>query len=92
MGHTNFNMRLDDALRARAYPVIEQYELTPSQAVRMFLNQIAETGKIPLSFDWAADQLSTTAMQALEQNQAEQARGTSTKFTSLKDLMSSLEK
>ncbi|WLF84041.1 type II toxin-antitoxin system RelB/DinJ family antitoxin [Moraxella sp. ZY210820] len=29
-----------------------QYGLTPSQAVRMFFNQIAQTGKVPLSFDW----------------------------------------
>lgn len=52
MGYTNFNMRLDDELRANAYPVLEKYGLTPSQAVRMFFNQIANTGKIPLSFDW----------------------------------------
>lgn len=52
MSYTNFNMRLDNDLRGRAYPVLEQYGLTPSQAVRMFFNQIAQTGKVPLSFDW----------------------------------------
>lgn len=36
MSHTNFNMRLDNDLRQKAYPVLEQYGLTPSQAVRMF--------------------------------------------------------
>lgn len=55
MGYSNFNMRLDDDLRSRAYPVLEKYGLTPSQAVRMFFNQIGETGKIPLSFDWASN-------------------------------------
>ncbi|MBR4876748.1 MAG: type II toxin-antitoxin system RelB/DinJ family antitoxin, partial [Rhodocyclaceae bacterium] len=50
MSYTNFNMRLDDNLRHRAWPVLEQYGLTPSQAVKMFFNQIAQTGKIPLSF------------------------------------------
>lgn len=54
MSYTNFNMRLDNNLRGRAYPILEQYGLTPSQAVRMFFNQIAETGKVPLSFDWAS--------------------------------------
>lgn len=53
MDYTNFNMRLDNNLRQRAYPILEQYGLTPSQAVRMFFNQIAQTGKVPLSFDWA---------------------------------------
>lgn len=53
MDYTNFNMRLDNNLRGRAYPILEQYGLTPSQAVRMFFNQIAQTGKVPLSFDWA---------------------------------------
>ncbi|WP_019674150.1 type II toxin-antitoxin system RelB/DinJ family antitoxin [Psychrobacter lutiphocae] len=55
MGHSNFNMRLDDDLKASAYPVLEQYGLTPTQAVRMFLNEIAQTKKIPLSLDWASD-------------------------------------
>lgn len=53
MSYTNFNMRLDDELRNKAYPILETYGLTPSQAVRMFFNQIAQTGKVPLSFDWA---------------------------------------
>nr|UOP04948.1 type II toxin-antitoxin system RelB/DinJ family antitoxin [Conchiformibius kuhniae] len=61
MGYSNFNMRLDDKLRADAYPVLEQYGLTPSQAVRMFFNQIARTGKVPLSFDWAAPNAATLA-------------------------------
>lgn len=59
MDYTNFNMRLDNNLRGRAYPVLEQYGLTPSQAVRMFFNQIAQTGKVPLSFDWADNQVLT---------------------------------
>lgn len=56
MEYTNFNMRLDNDLRGRAYPILEQYGLTPSQAVRMFFNQIAQTGKVPLSFDWAVQE------------------------------------
>lgn len=66
MGYTNFNMRLDDELRASAYPVIEQYGLTPSQAVRMFFNQIAQTKEIPLSLDWAKRTPNSTTVAALE--------------------------
>ena len=32
MAYTNFNMHLDDMLRAHAYPILEQYDLMPSQA------------------------------------------------------------
>lgn len=56
MGYSNFNMRLDDSLRNSTYPVLEKYGLTPSQAVKLFFNQIAQTGKVPLSFDWADTQ------------------------------------
>lgn len=66
MSYTNFNMRLDDDLRANAYPVLEQYGLTPSQAVRMFFNQIAQTKEIPLSLDWAKRITNATTVQAIE--------------------------
>lgn len=72
MSYTNFNMRLDDDLRASAYPVLEQYGLTPSQAVRMFFNQIAKTGEVPLSFDWASripNNITVAAIKAAEQKE-----------------------
>ncbi|QIW15245.1 addiction module antitoxin [Pasteurellaceae bacterium RH1A] len=93
MDYTNFNMRLDNNLRGRAYPILEQYGLTPSQAVRMFFNQIANTGKIPLSFDWAAEQnleVSDRVQAILAQNQAEQAQGKSTKYANLDEMMADL--
>lgn len=67
MGYTNFNMRLDDTLRENAYPVLEQYGLTPSQAVRMFFNQIANTGKIPLSLDWASHTPNQKTLEAIHE-------------------------
>lgn len=54
MGYTNFNVQLDSELYQAACSVLEQYGLTPSQAVQIFFNQIVHTGKVPLSFDWAA--------------------------------------
>lgn len=55
MATTNFNLRLEQDLRDRAFPVFERYGLTASQAFKLFLNQVAETNKIPLSFDYVAD-------------------------------------
>lgn len=74
MSYTNFNMRLDDDLRANAYPVLARYGLTPSQAVRMFFNQIANTGKIPLTLDWASTTPNQTTLEAI--NELENGGGT----------------
>lgn len=34
--------------------MLEGYGLMPSQAIKLFLHQIAETNRIPLSFDYQA--------------------------------------
>ncbi len=52
MATTNFNLRLEQDLRDRAFPVFERYGLSASQAFKLFLTQVAETNKIPLSFDY----------------------------------------
>ena len=49
MATTNFNLRLEQDLRDRAFPVFERYGLSASQAFKLFLTQVAETNKIPLS-------------------------------------------
>lgn len=67
MGYTNFNMRLEDSLRAEVYPILEQYGLTPSQAVRMFFNQIAKTGKVPLTLDWASKIPNKATLEAIRE-------------------------
>ena len=85
MAYSNFNMRLDDKLRAEAYPVLEQYGLTPSQAVRMFFNQIARTGKVPLSFDWGAPNPATLAAIAELEN------GSGTRYTDLDEAVRAMQ-
>ena len=50
MSSVNFNVRMDKTLKERAFPIIESYGLTPAQAIKLFLNQIADTRTIPLSF------------------------------------------
>lgn len=81
MSYTNFNMRLDDNLRANAYPVLEQYGLTPSQAVRMFFNQVANTGKIPLSFDWADHTPNPETAEAIRQGREDYRAGKLTAYS-----------
>ena len=47
MSTTNYNIRLDQDLKDRSFSVLESYGLTPSQAIRLFLNQVADTNAIP---------------------------------------------
>jgi len=54
MSTTNYNIRLDQELKEKAFSVLESYGLTPSQAIKLFLHQVAETNSIPLSFDYHA--------------------------------------
>lgn len=48
---TNFSIRLDDELKQKSFAVIEGFGLTPSQAIRLMLKQIADTGSLPISFE-----------------------------------------
>ncbi len=52
MQTTNYNIRLDKELKDTAFNVFDSYGLTPSQAIKLFLTQVANTKVIPLSFDW----------------------------------------
>ena len=51
MTTTNYNIRLEQELRDRAFAVFERYGLAPSQAIKLFLNQVADTQSIPLTFN-----------------------------------------
>ncbi len=50
MTTTNYNIRLDQELKENAFAVFESYGLTPSQAIKLFLTQVAQTNQVPLSF------------------------------------------
>lgn len=54
---TNYNLRIDTELKERAFLVFEKYGLTASQAMKLFLTQVANTNAIPLSFDYAKNSL-----------------------------------
>lgn len=54
MTTTNYNIRLEKELKDNAFAVFESYGLTPSQAIKLFLTQVAQTNTVPLSFDYQA--------------------------------------
>ena len=56
MATTNFNLRLEQDLRDKAFPVFERYGLSASQAFKLFLTQVAETNKIPVVIVSTKDQ------------------------------------
>ena len=86
MTTTNYNIRLDQDLKDRACPVLESYRQTPSQAIRLFLNQVADTNAVPLSFDYQP-KLNAQTIAAI----AEIASGEGTKYDNFDDLMGELE-
>ena len=49
---TNYNIRLDRELKENAFAVFDGYGLTPSQAIKLFLTQVAQTNQVPLSFEY----------------------------------------
>lgn len=70
MPSTNYNIRLDQDLRDRAFAVFESYGLAPAQAIKLFLNQVADTRTVPLSFSYKAERMPN----ALAQQTSEEAR------------------
>ena len=86
MTTTNYNIRLDHDLKDRSFSVLESYGLTPSQAIRLFLNQVADTNAVPLSFDYQP-KLNAQTIAAI----AEIASGEGTKYDNFDDLMGELE-
>ncbi len=82
MTTVNYNIRIDKELRDKAFSVLERYGLPPSQAVKIFLNQIARTNSIPLSFDYEK-QPNAITQRAIDE--LENGKGTS--YNSLDDLL-----
>lgn len=85
MTTTNFNVRLDENLRAEAAQILASYGLSPTQAVKLFFNQIVATKKIPLSFDYQATEKQPTAK--LLNAIAELENGETTTYESLDDFV-----
>lgn len=56
MSSSTFNVRMDDKLRAEATEILADYGLSPTQAVKLFFNQVVQTKKVPLRFDYKTDE------------------------------------
>lgn len=85
MATSNFNIRLDDDLRVKATQIFAGYGLTPTQAIKLFLNQVVATHKVPLSFDYqtAEKQPTVKLLNAI----AELENGETTTYESLDDFV-----
>lgn len=86
MATANYNIRLDDELKKRAFPVFESYGLTPSQAIKLFLNQVADTHVIPLSFEHKAVNYPNLETQKAI-IEARQEFATATRYKSMEEAM-----
>lgn len=67
MTTSNLNIRLDDNLRNEATAVLAEYGLSPSQAIKLFFNQVVATKKVPLSFDWQATEPNAITIRAMRE-------------------------
>ena len=65
VANTSFNLRLDKELKEQSFAVIERYGLTPTQAIKLFLKQVADRKILPLSFNYQADEPNEETMQAI---------------------------
>lgn len=79
---TNFNLRLDENLKAQSFSVIESFGMTPSQFMRLVLKQVADTGSLPLSFEKRTTAITPNELtaQAIRQGRADYQAGVLEKF------------
>ncbi len=50
--NASFSFRLSDSLKTQSFEVIEEYGLTPSQAINLFLTQVARTKTVPVDLSY----------------------------------------
>ena len=65
VANTSFNLRLDKELKEQSFAVIEGYGLTPTQAIKLFLKQVADRKILPLSFNYQAEEPNKETQQAM---------------------------
>lgn len=49
------NVRLDDKLKNEAYAVLEKLNITPTEAVRLLFQYVAENGRMPVKMVTLSD-------------------------------------
>lgn len=73
----NFNIRIEKELKETAGQIFENYGMTTSQAIKMFLVNVAKTRKVPLTFDYQENDLilGTKTLQDIEQGRLDYQAG-----------------
>ena len=75
MATTNYNIRIEQDLRDKAFAVLEDYGLAPAQVIKLFLKQVADTQTVPLSFNHHQHKTynipSAATLQAIEEAKTE---------------------
>lgn len=91
MATTNYNIRIEQDLRDKAFSVLENYGLAPAQAIKLFLKQVADTQTVPLSFSHHQNSSipNLTTLHAMEEARVE--RKTAKTYATFEEAMQHLE-
>lgn len=89
MTTSNLNVRLDNELRSQATQIFSDYGLTPTQAIKLFFNQVVRTQQIPLSFDYQQKVPNLATQQAMLE--ALQERNTAKCYDSADEMMKDIQ-
>ncbi|STM44466.1 antitoxin of the RelE-RelB toxin-antitoxin system and transcriptional repressor of relBEF [Escherichia coli] len=54
--HGSINLRIDDELKARSYAALEKMGVTPSEALRLMLEYIADNERLPFKQTLLSDE------------------------------------
>lgn len=91
MANTSYNIRLDESLKNKAFSVFESYGLTPAQAIKLFLNQVAETNTIPLSFEYHKENIEKIPNQTTLDAIYEACNNDLKRYDNLSDMIKDIE-
>lgn len=89
MNTKTFSIRIDENLREEATEILESYGLSPTQAIKLFFNEVVATRKVPLSFDYQAPDKQPTAK--LLKAIAELDNGDTTTYENLDEFIAALK-
>lgn len=68
------NVRLDDNLKKEAYAVLEKLDITPTEAVRLLFQYVAENGRMPVKTVTISDS-EETLLQSVRERLANPEKG-----------------
>lgn len=71
MQNSSFSLRMPEDIKTKAFEVIKKYGLTPSQAINMFMAEIANTNSIPLNLNYLSALDTRAAIAELDSGRAE---------------------